>query len=196
MRQNWPFLLSSTTFDAAGRCGRRFDRLTVDRQRDNADRHRSVAPAYQPGQRVWLCAKDIPLRSLSRKLAPRYIGPYEIAAVISPSAVRLRLPASWRIHPMFHVSQVKPVRSSPLCPPSVPPPPAQLIDGHPAYSVRRIVDVRRHGRGAQYLVDWEGYGPEEHSWVPRSLILDPSLISDFHTSLRRAQSGWSPGGNP
>lgn len=44
---------------------------TVDRQQDYADRRRSVAPTYQPGQRVWLCAKDIPLRSLSRKLAPR-----------------------------------------------------------------------------------------------------------------------------
>uniref|UniRef100_A0A3Q3A6F2 Integrase catalytic domain-containing protein n=1 Tax=Kryptolebias marmoratus TaxID=37003 RepID=A0A3Q3A6F2_KRYMA len=148
-----------------------------------ADRKRRPAPRYTPGQQVWLSTRDIPLKSMSRKLSPRFIGPYEIEFIISSSAVRLHLPPSLQIHPTFHVSQIKPVFTSPLCPPPEPPPPAREFGGGPVYSVRRIVDSRKRGRGWQYLVDWEGYGPEDRQWVPGSFIVVPSLITDYHFSL-------------
>ena len=136
---------------------------------------------------MWLSTKDIPLRGGTKKLTPGFVGPFSIIRVISPTAVHLRLPATMRqIHPTFHVSRLKPAVTHALCPD--PPPAPCIIDGGETYTVSKLLDS--HRRGLQYLIDWEGYGPEERSWTPARFILDKRLITFtvltlYHRSRRQ-----------
>lgn len=83
------------------------------------DRRRTPAPAYSPDQKVWLSAWDLPLQveSILYFGWPRgIVGPYVIEKLINSVSVKLKLPASLRVHSVFHVSLIKPVLSSPRIP--------------------------------------------------------------------------------
>lgn len=44
-----------------------------------------------------------------------------------------------------------------------------------------IFDCRRRFRVVRYLFDCVDYDPKEHSWIPYSWILNPSVLPDFHS---------------
>ncbi len=154
----------------------------INRCKRQADRHRRPNPEYQPGQWVWLSTRDLRLQLPCKKLSPRYVGPFKILRQITPVSYRLALPKHLRIAPTFHVSLLKPAtdpteegeeRSAEPAPQSI------LVEGEEAYLVHQLLDSRRRGGNLQYLVDWEGFGPEERSWVSAKDILDPTLTQEF-----------------
>lgn len=74
---------------------------------------------------------------------PQVCRSIPIPKVINPVAFKLKVPRATRGHPAFHVSQVKPIKESPLVPPSRCPPPPRFIDGGTVYTVRKLLVVRR-----------------------------------------------------
>ncbi|CDQ82321.1 unnamed protein product [Oncorhynchus mykiss] len=78
-------------------------------QKENADRHRSEAPVFALGDRVWLSTRNQPLRLPCWKLGPRFVGPFKVLRRVNKVCYRLQLPPDYCINPSFHVSFLRPV---------------------------------------------------------------------------------------
>ncbi len=107
-----------------------------------ANRHWVKAPRYVCRQKVWLSTRNLPIQESSRKLMPRFVGAFTIVKVLSPVSIKLKLSRQLRrVHPVFHVSWVKPVILPPL----------PIDEEASIYRVRKLLDVHPQGRGHQFL---------------------------------------------
>ncbi|KAI2647070.1 Transposon Tf2-6 polyprotein [Labeo rohita] len=98
---------------------------------------------FHVGDRVYLSTRNINLKTETKKLTPRFIGPYKITHRLNPVTFRLQLPASLRIHPVFHQSQLKPVFFSPLSPQGYGPEERSWVPGRFILDPALIQDYRR-----------------------------------------------------
>ena len=136
-----------------------------------ANQHRMQAPPFHVGDRVYVRTDHIRTNRAARKLAEQKIGPFPIVSQPSASSFTLRLPATIRIHPVFHVSQLEPEDPNTFQDREQPPPPPLIVDGKPEYLIERIIDSKynRTRRRCQlsYHVKWVGYPISNNSsdWI-------------------------------
>lgn len=134
-----------------------------------ADAHRTER-SYEVGDLVYVKLHPYRQHSLKQhtcqKLLPRYFGPYPIEEKIGAVAYKLRLLDHAKIHPIFHVSQLK----------------KKIGDHHIIHALTagvttqgqllqepiEIIDKRVVKRGrmksTQILVLWSNSFPEDDTW--------------------------------
>ena len=122
------------------------------------------------------------------KLAPRRLGPFKVTTAFAVTS-RLELPPSWRIHPVFHNSLLRPYKETPAHGPNYTKPPPEIVEGETDhYEIETIVKSRLspNRRGIQYLVKWKGYPDAENSWIAASGMKHAlELTQTFHKKYPR-----------
>ncbi|KAJ9504903.1 hypothetical protein QJQ45_003522 [Haematococcus lacustris] len=150
---------------------RHFMELAQRRQAYMANKGRKEVE-YHTGQLVLLSTKNLRMKpGKAKKLLPRFIGPFKVLEHVGPVAVRLDLPqAMARMHPVFHVSLLRPYTSEH---PHLPPP-VEWLDEAPLYEVEKLLAHRgvRAGKARGYLVKWQGYDDSYNTWEPRNNLVN------------------------
>jgi len=164
------------------------------RQRKWHDQKRQPAPEYvaledvtegraKKADRVMPNRKNLRTKRPIEKLDHKMLGPFVVKRNVGSRAFEVELRERWDIHPVFHVSLLEPYREDPVGRPQKVIPTPDIVDNEPSYVVAEVVDSRWYGNPkskfphgfVQYMVAWEGYGPEENSWEPCEMLEDTAM---------------------
>jgi hypothetical protein len=151
-----------------------------DRMRTQADQRRREQ-RFSRGDQVLLSTEHLSLKNAPiRKLKRRFIGPFFIVRQVGPVAYELDLPSTWRIHNVFHVSLLRPFRTSQWTTPTDGQPEEVEPEDDQPYEVERLLRWRWRGpssrRHKEFLVLWTGWSIDDASWIPSSNFTYPEEL--------------------
>jgi hypothetical protein len=167
-----------------------------ERQKKHANKRRTAC-TFVAGDQVLLSIENLKLPGVrSRKLTPRFCGPFTVLKTVGPNAVKIDLHGQVSFHDVINVSRLKrfnvgdadryPGRQFFM------PPPPDVIDGEEHYSVQAFLDSRFRGKGRgkhlEYLVRWEGYPPDFDEWISAATLqedLDPEPYKKLRDTLAK-----------
>ena len=137
---------------------------------------------YVKGQKVWLEGTHLSTSHTFTKLCPKQFGPFQITETLGPEIYRLDLPENWRIHNAFHATLLSSYVETEEHRVNFTELPPDLIEGEPEWEVKKVLELRHHGRKKQlqYLIKWREYNIAHNSWEPAEHVHAPELLKEFY----------------
>lgn len=145
-------------------------------------------PEWKVGDRVWLSTRNLRVKRPTRKLGEAFCGPFTVLEKISTHAYRLELPATMRIHNVFHVSLLKRFTPNRFEGRELPPPPPIMVEEEEEYVVEDIVAEQGDPEGREYLVKWKGYAETFNTWEPAGRLADTEALDRWETARKNSRA--------
>jgi transposase InsO family protein len=137
------------------------------RQKAWADARRSER-SFGVGEEVLLSTKNLRLKTPgTQKLMPLYVGPFKVTERIGAVAYKLELPEAVlqrRVHPVFHVSLLRPYPIDAGRQRPEKPMPLLLDEEGGWYEIDALLDTRLVRGRRQYLVTYRGHDASHNEW--------------------------------
>jgi hypothetical protein len=129
----------------------------------------------------------------SKKLRPKFVGPWPITRKIGRTTYELDLPVHIKIHPVVNTQYLKRFIGSPADfagREQTPPPPVPVSDNEVLEcEVEAIKDHRKDRKGnISYLVAWKGYEDHDMTWEPASNLDNSKDLLDLYWKEKGSQS--------
>lgn len=137
---------------------------------------------FQIGDLVLLDGKNLDIRhkgyAKSKKLAPRFIGPFPIIRKVNKDSYELKLSKGLRLHPVFHTSLLKAYVRDEKRTQEIPK--VILADGSEGQLIHKVLDHRKRRGKDQYKIQWLGETEKQATWEPvEDLKQIPGLIEEY-----------------
>ena len=171
-----------TRMDTAFQAAKRQLEKAQLQMKQQADKRRKKI-SFEVDELVLLSTIHLKMKNMPAKFQKRFVGPFKILAKVGQNAYTLDLPASWKIHPTFHVSLLKKwqqsafVSAGPSEPERV-----QLDDEEKLWEVEKLLRWRwrkiRNRKTREFLVLWKGFPLHEASWVLEKDFTYPDVLEE------------------
>jgi hypothetical protein len=172
--------------------GQHFQRRAYNRGR--------LSYEFEEGDKVLINPHSLSLlkseKGRGKKLLMKYDGPFEIMKKISAVSYRLKMPASYGIHPVLNIAHLEKYQSSP---PEFGDRPQKSLnredfDELPEYEVDKIIAERRkkgrNGRRVlQYLTRFKEYSEEYDEWLTGNQLKNaPEALELWRNSREKVRT--------
>lgn len=142
--------------------------MAQQRMKTQADKHRSEKQ-FAIGDFVYVKLQPYRQHSVSHrlchKLAPKYFGPFPIIARVGIVAYKLQLPPTSKIHPVFHISQLRQhIGQRPSQPTLLDINDQGLLTADPIAVLDRRLGKQGHKDVVYVLIQWSTGSKEDATW--------------------------------
>ena len=148
---------------------------------------------FEVGDKVLVKLRPYRQRSMAKrineKLSARFYGPFEILAKVGRVAYKLKLPEDAKIHPTFHVSQLKKVVGEPG--ETVAIPPQMTSEGVLETEPAAVVQERKNGKTGkeEVLIKWKGLPSHDCTWEEVSVMREQFPSFDLEDKVNFEERG-------